>query len=438
MANLVAFCTYMCFIGRVLSSSETVVKFPKDQNMDVVFPPSVSRSPYASDIPLGHLRPLGYQRKSAGHVSTTPEELTAHALHMKFLKNNKPVLLNDVIKKKEPILTRWSNDTYLNDKYGNLNMKVAIKRARQKQHTTHEMMTFSTFLEDYKHDDWYLSSTIPHEMMEEIPLPEFLQCGSYHDRLQEAELWMSSGGTASLLHSHEDHTAHCVLFGRKDFIVIEKQYRKNFGFIEKYPHAGVGHSPLDMDMISVFKFPDISHTPWNHATLRQGDCIITPAGYLHQVRSYGRSISFTILFSPTRDFDSSDCRKLKEKRAKMNETMTLGDVNFVWISKNGQKKFSEPNMEPGTLKKILWLLTRNEDRLYFEQFEHFYKESLPMCKNPPSAREVFDILASSAGKEYLSRDYLKNINTHKLLHVSRIYKDAYAEEKLMEAGRDEL
>ena len=34
---------------------------------------------------------------------------------------------------------------------------------------------------------------------------------------------MSSGGTASLLHSHADENIHCVLAGRKDFILIHQK-----------------------------------------------------------------------------------------------------------------------------------------------------------------------------------------------------------------------
>ena len=64
-------------------------------------------------------------------------------------------------------------------------------------------------------------------------LPDCLRCGSYRQRLQGAELWMSSGGTASLLHSHDDHNLHCVLFGRKDFIIIERMYKDSFDYRDK-------------------------------------------------------------------------------------------------------------------------------------------------------------------------------------------------------------
>lgn len=41
---------------------------------------------------------------------------------------------------------------------------------------------------------------------------------------------MSSGGTSSRLHSHDDHNLHCVLFGRRDFILIEAQFKQNFAY----------------------------------------------------------------------------------------------------------------------------------------------------------------------------------------------------------------
>ena len=50
---------------------------------------------------------------------------------------------------------------------------------------------------------------------------------------------MSSGGASSLLHSHEDHNLHCALFGRKDFIVIDEKYRRNFDFKEKVQISGI-------------------------------------------------------------------------------------------------------------------------------------------------------------------------------------------------------
>ena len=55
---------------------------------------------------------------------------------------------------------------------------------------------------------------------------------------------MSSGGTASLLHSHADHNLHCVLAGRKDFILIQPKYKDKLAF-----HADV--SKLDQLTLGV-------------------------------------------------------------------------------------------------------------------------------------------------------------------------------------------
>ncbi len=44
---------------------------------------------------------------------------------------------------------------------------------------------------------------------------------------------MSSGGTSSLVHAHADHNLHCVLSGRKDFILIDPAFRDLLNFQEE-------------------------------------------------------------------------------------------------------------------------------------------------------------------------------------------------------------
>lgn len=59
-----------------------------------------------------------------------------------------------------------------------------------------------------------------------------MRCG-FSKYLLESELWMSSGGTSSLIHSHADHNLHCLLAGRKDFTVIEEKYKGMLSYIDK-------------------------------------------------------------------------------------------------------------------------------------------------------------------------------------------------------------
>ena len=43
---------------------------------------------------------------------------------------------------------------------------------------------------------------------------------------------MSSGGTRSVIHYDADHNLHCLVSGRKDFIMIERKYAEDLYFFE--------------------------------------------------------------------------------------------------------------------------------------------------------------------------------------------------------------
>lgn len=55
--------------------------------------------------------------------------------------------------------------------------------------------------------------------------PHSILCGSSRRFIQEANLWMSNGGTRSLIHYDSDHNIHCLLAGRKDFVMIPKKFQ---------------------------------------------------------------------------------------------------------------------------------------------------------------------------------------------------------------------
>ncbi|OWF39537.1 lysine-specific demethylase 8-like [Mizuhopecten yessoensis] len=398
------------------------VGFPKSMGMDHQFPPTITRP--VGGIPIGHLRPLGFQRNPSGKVMNTLEMPHAHAFNIKYIKSNKPVVIREAMKH-QPILKEWENDAYLENKYGKLNVTVTVKKERRAHE--YQWMTMKKFLMDYTYEDWYLSTIIPPEMAKELPVPGCMRCGTYRKRLQEAELWMSSGGTASMLHSHEDHTLHCVLFGRKDFIVIEAEHRKHFNYKEKYHNAGAGYSPLDMDFINMFQNSNIAKTPWTYSTLSPGDCLFLPAGYMHQVRSYGRGMSYTVLFAPSLEFDSSDCRLPVAKKDDKPSIPSLADVDFVWTSRNGDRVLDADKMSPTMLTHILDMLIRDKDKLHKEQFEHFYLDALQKAYNYPPAKTAFEILTGNPGKKFITRTEIRNLKLEQLQRLCILYNDAFLE-----------
>lgn len=163
---------------------------------------------------------------------------------------------------------QWS-DIYLNRNYGQLEIQVTKRRQTfQSIEETTTRMTFKKFLQNYRVEDWYLRGIMPQEMFSEASLPHLINCGPFviddstsistfasgvdvqlsvekfrshlakeilsghvessgRDKaipklaqLIEPYLWMSAGETSSLLHSHPQHNLHCVIDGRKDFILV--------------------------------------------------------------------------------------------------------------------------------------------------------------------------------------------------------------------------
>ena len=45
-------------------------------------------------------------------------------------------------------------------------------------------------------------------------------CGTFKNFTHESNLWISAGGTRSVVHYDADHNFHCLIDGRKDFIMI--------------------------------------------------------------------------------------------------------------------------------------------------------------------------------------------------------------------------
>nr|KAG5697641.1 hypothetical protein BaRGS_011190 [Batillaria attramentaria] len=266
----------LAVLAVVFAVAQGKIGFIKDQSMDATFPPPVFRQDPA--IPEGHLRPLGWQRRSDGPVKEIEEMPNTREFYNDYVKFSKPVVVRNGITE-APALSLWESDDYLQTQYGKVNVTVTVKVMRKKDEvqTARHVMKLKKFLYDYMYEDWYLASTVPVELLPKLPLPKCLRCGSLSESLQEAELWMSSGGTSSRLHSHDDHNLHCVLFGRRDFILIEKQFKANFAYQQDFEGSVGGHSKLDMEMVNAFKFKNILMTPWTWSTLYPGDCILVPA-----------------------------------------------------------------------------------------------------------------------------------------------------------------
>lgn len=310
---------------------------------------------------------------------------------------------------------KWT-DSYLNKEYGNLEIKVTERKQRydrieEKKH----QMKLNAFLRSFRSDDLYLKTIMPSEMMHEMPMPHLVNCGVYSQtltnlnteklsllnenknkfampklaQLVEPYLWMSAGDTSSLIHSHPEHNLHCVLDGRKDFILIPSDQfrtRPNWKTLidlnETYPNSNEWYSKIDVDKVNVFKYKLLNTLVWYWATLRSGDCIFIPDDYLHQIRSHGRSVSTSVYFSELKhDLDAGLLKQIKEKLfaecpkdAPLFEPAEMRESNFIWKYSHSERHLVKKTYDESEAKHLLFCLIHNDNFLYFERFDHFYKE----------------------------------------------------------------
>lgn len=185
----------------------------------------------------------------------------------------------------------------------------------------------------------YLVSSVPRELARDLLLPPMLRCGGSTDRSMRSYIWMSTGGTSSVLHEDSDDNLHCVFAGSKKFFIVDVEHReawrdKRCGWydaeIASSPGRARGLSENELRLqhgygtwvdinatsVDLVRFPCWANIPWTATTVESGDCLFLPAGFLHHVRADGgaeqRSISTNLwwrrpkTFEPTKGFGCAD------------------------------------------------------------------------------------------------------------------------------------
>ena len=412
----------LCLFIVILFQSDSLINivhgqgasgFPKDINLYVTFPPILERH---ESVPMGHLRPMGWQRRAETSILEDSPSITPNNFYQIFVQGNRSVVIRGIV---PPLDTLWS-DGYLSKRYGHLNITAA--KRKQRLVDTFVMMTLKTFLEQYRQDDLYMNTIIPDEMKRETPLPSLINCGTFRHRLLEPILWISAGDTASLLQARNRDTFHCVLDGRKDFIVYD--------MAEQYPHEldlirqsnGDLFSRIDVDMVNAYKYKSLHHLHWYWATLREGDCLFIPAHNFHQIRAHGRTIALSIDMAPpdTRDdFNSDDC----EKNPPVYVPLDQGE--FQWRYQHGVRHLSKRTISLDDIHHYFLLLMGPTDRLYKDIFIEFYNQATSELSlretNLSTAEDLWkELNKDEETHEYINRSRLKNLSATVLQNFADI------------------
>lgn len=74
---------------------------------------------------------------------------------------------------------------------------------------------------DHSDMEGYVVSQLPDPMAKDVAVPAIATCGSLSRQLLEANLWVSSGNTSSMIHRDADNVFNCVYRGSKTWTLID-------------------------------------------------------------------------------------------------------------------------------------------------------------------------------------------------------------------------
>ena len=72
---------------------------------------------------------------------------------------------------------------------------------------------------------------------------------------------------------------HCVVDGRKEFVMIPPQYTEVIGPEWMYQ----GYYNMDVEKVNMTQYPKMADVPWYRAIINKGDCMYLPFHWIHHV-----------------------------------------------------------------------------------------------------------------------------------------------------------
>lgn len=187
-----------------------------------------SLSQDVNKIPKGHGEELGKHGESDGHLDVLETIPSPQMFWEQYASVRKPVVFRGAAKN-FPAFSLWT-DSYLKQNYGELEVKLEAKKEKDGTPVGDRGVgrdSIESFLNTYIKKDSYMVSQLPDPLAREVRVLPCLMCGTFSERILEANLWLSSGGTKSMLHKDADNAINCLLNGTKDWILIHPDNEEN-------------------------------------------------------------------------------------------------------------------------------------------------------------------------------------------------------------------
>uniref|UniRef100_A0A7S0PCL6 JmjC domain-containing protein n=1 Tax=Cafeteria roenbergensis TaxID=33653 RepID=A0A7S0PCL6_CAFRO len=303
----------------------------------------------------GDGQPFGCHADPVGDITEIPEGVVPHPRDFfeTFVRTREPAVLRGAVKLAGGV-EGWTDDRLAGPEFGGLQIKLEGKREKREETqgallgklamgrdtlghfvnrtrrnsslaerklggplpdnetTVRPVQVGHVFESTRSQLEGYVVSQLPAPMSPDVHVPAVATCGSMATELLEANLWVSSGNTSSMLHRDADNVFNCVYKGSKVWTLVDPLETPRIPqAAEKVGEIG-GVALVDPDRIDAstpqgLQLLDEGGVPYRRVTANAGDCVFLPWGYWHQVYSPpGRNIAVTLLYSVAHRFDDPD------------------------------------------------------------------------------------------------------------------------------------
>ena len=229
------------------------------------------------------------------------EEFRARGFAVGF---GKPLLIHEAAMM-QPAFTRWATDAKMVHRHGDAEVD-RVEYAKKESRTADEkVMLLHEWLQIYNATDAYLVAGNDASLGKDLALPSMLACADQIPYLASYNVWMSSGGTKSVVHNDPMDNLFCQLDGTKHFAlwdVVNKTTMESStcGWYtadeddDDEPAYG-SWAKINVDAIDSDMTPGFFELPWWKVTVQKGDCLFIPTGWYHEVQAgEGRNIAFNM------------------------------------------------------------------------------------------------------------------------------------------------
>ena len=126
------------------------------------------------------------------------------------------------------------------------------------------------------------------------------------------------GFSRSVLHYDQNHGFMCLYTGRKEWLYVDTAvhiddvplWEGNYDQNRPHESRASDDSLIDGEFVDLVKYPRFANVSQKRVMQRPGDCIFTPAKYMHYVRSWGRNIASMWMMQDNLHFNDEGCMEL--------------------------------------------------------------------------------------------------------------------------------